>query len=70
LHGEEDHLVPIAQAEHMAAALKAAGVPVDIIRVKNAGHGLRADKPGDPAADPDPEAQHAAILTFFDRHLK
>jgi acetyl esterase/lipase len=38
--------------------------------VKYAGHGLRADKPGDPAADPDPEAQHAAILAFFDQILK
>jgi acetyl esterase/lipase len=70
LHGENDHLVPIAQAEHMLAALKAAAIPVELIRVKNAGHGLRPDKPGDPAADPDPEAQHAAILAFFDQHLK
>ena len=54
----------------MVAALKSAGIPVELIRVKNAGHGLRPDKPGDPAADPDPEAQHAAILAFFDRQLK
>ena len=70
LHGENDHLVPISQAERMVAALKSAGIPVELVRVKNAGHGLRPDKPGDPAADPDPEAQHAAILAFFDRQLK
>ena len=69
LHGEQDTLVPITQAEHMAAALKAAGIPVEFIRVKNAGHGLRAEKPG-ALADPDPEAQHAAILAFFDKNLK
>jgi len=70
LHGENDHLVPISQAERMVAALKAGGIPVELIRVKNAGHGLRPDKPGDPAADPDPEAQHTAILAFFDKNLK
>jgi acetyl esterase/lipase len=69
-HGENDRLVPITQAERMFAALKSAGIPVELIRVKNAGHGLRPDKPSDPAADPDPEAQHAAILAFFDQHLK
>jgi acetyl esterase/lipase len=70
LHGANDHLVPIAQAERMLAALKAAGIPAQFIPVKNAGHGLRPEKSGDPAADPDPEAQHAAILAFFDQHLK
>jgi acetyl esterase/lipase len=70
LHGEMDHLVPIAQAEEMFAALQAGGVPAELIRVKNGGHGLRPEKAGDPAADPDPEAQHAAIITFLDKILK
>ncbi|HEY3898317.1 MAG TPA: alpha/beta hydrolase [Chthoniobacter sp.] len=70
LHGEQDHLVPIQQAEEMAAALKKAGIPHELIRVKNGGHGLRPDKAGDPAADPSPEAQQELILHFFDQQLK
>jgi dipeptidyl aminopeptidase/acylaminoacyl peptidase len=70
VHGEMDKLVPIAQSERLAAALKTAGVPVELLRVKNAGHGLRADKPTDPPAKPDPKALQAAILAFFDKNLK
>jgi acetyl esterase/lipase len=69
-HGEQDTLVPIHQAEEMAAALKKAGVPYELIRVKNGGHGLRPNKAGDPAADPDPDAQQKLILHFFDQQLK
>ena len=70
LHGEQDHLVPIAQAEHMADALKKAGVPYEFIRIKNAGHGLRAEKPTDTPAEPDSIAQQDIILHFFDQQLK
>ncbi len=70
LHGEQDHLVPIHQAEEMAESLKKAGIPYELIRVKNAGHGLRADKPSDPPADPGPDAQKDLILHFFDQQLK
>ena len=70
LHGEKDHLVPIRQAEFMLEALKTNGIPVDFVRIKNGGHGLRADKPEDPPADPDPKAQQTIILEFFDRTLK
>jgi hypothetical protein len=41
-----------------------------LLRVKNAGHGLRADKPTDPPAEPDSKALQAALLAFFDKHLK
>jgi acetyl esterase/lipase len=40
IHGEKDPLVPFGQSELLYAALKAAGVPVELLRVKNAGHGL------------------------------
>ncbi|MBI3958046.1 MAG: prolyl oligopeptidase family serine peptidase [Chloroflexi bacterium] len=39
IHGEQDDIVPIAQSERFAAALAAAGVPVQLIRVPGAGHG-------------------------------
>ena len=70
LHGEQDHLVPITQAEHMADALKKAGIPYEFIRIKNAGHGLRPENPADPAADPDPKAQEEIIVKFLDQQLK
>jgi acetyl esterase/lipase len=70
IHGENDRLVPIAQSERLAAALKKSGTPVELVRVKNAGHGLRSEKPGDPPAEPDPKAQQAAIIAFFDKQLK
>ncbi|HWE07413.1 MAG TPA: alpha/beta hydrolase, partial [Rhizomicrobium sp.] len=69
LHGEKDTLVPIHQAEEMADALKKAGVPVELIRVKNGNHGLHTDKPGDPPPDPNPEAQQELIRKFFDQQF-
>lgn len=38
LHGERDSLVPLVQSELLAAALRKAGVPVEFIIVKHAGH--------------------------------
>ena len=38
LHGDHDSLVPLVQSELMEAALRKAGVPVELIVVKNAGH--------------------------------
>ena len=70
VHGENDKLVPIAQSERLAAALKKAGTSVELLRVKNAGHGLRADKPTDPPAEPDSKTLQATILAFFDKCLK
>ncbi len=70
VHGENDKLVPIAQSERLAAALKKSGATVELLRVKNAGHGLRADKPTDPPAEPDSKTLQATILAFFDKCLK
>ena len=70
IHGEIDHLVPIAQAERMITALKKAEVPVEVIRVKGGGHGLRPEKPEDPPSEPDPKALEQAIITFFNKQLK
>lgn len=40
LHGEDDPLVPITQAEHLAAALQAAGADVQTHWYPSGGHGL------------------------------
>ncbi len=70
VHGEVDSLVPISQAERMIAALEKAKVPVEVIRVKGGGHGLRAEKPSDPPAEPTPQALEQAIISFFNKQLK
>ena len=41
LHGEDDHDVPIQQAEEMYVALKKQGVPSVLVRYPGEGHGLR-----------------------------
>ena len=40
VHGDRDGTVPIAQAESLVAALKAAGVSVQYLRVEGGGHGF------------------------------
>lgn len=70
VHGEVDSLVPISQAHRMEAALKAKGAQVEFIEVKNAGHGLRAEKVDGPPADPDPVALQGKIIEFLDKALK
>jgi acetyl esterase/lipase len=61
LHGTHDALVPYAQSEELAAALKANGVPVWLQTLPGSGHGGPAfEKP----------TISALIQKFFDKHLK
>jgi acetyl esterase/lipase len=69
VHGDKDTTVPIVHSERFEAALKKAGVPVEFLRVKGGGHGMAAPK-GEPPAEPDSNAINAAVLAFFDKHLK
>ncbi|MCX7827485.1 MAG: prolyl oligopeptidase family serine peptidase, partial [Verrucomicrobiae bacterium] len=69
VHGDKDTTVPIVHSERFEAALKKAGVPVEFIRVKGGGHGMSAP-PGEPPAQPDARALEAAVVAFFDKHLK
>lgn len=43
LHGEKDSLVPIEQSQILLAALQAAGVPAELVLVKNANHSFKPD---------------------------
>ena len=61
MHGDQDQLVPVAQSESFAAALKKAGVDVTLHVIKGAGHG----GPGFNTEDVRHEVQE-----FFNRHLK
>lgn len=61
LHGTHDTLVPYAQSEELAVALKAKGVPVWLQTLPNAGHGGPAF--GKPTV-------LSLMVNFFDKHLQ
>ena len=69
VHGDMDTTVPIVFAERFEKALKRANVPVEMIRVRNAAHGLN-HQDGAPPMEPDPHEIRRRILEFFDKHLK
>jgi acetyl esterase/lipase len=58
VHGDEDKVVPLNQAEILAEALKKAGVPVTLHVAKGQGHGLGG-----------PEVERV-VREFFDKTLK
>jgi len=60
LHGDKDNVVPLAQSEELAAALKKAGVEVTLQIVKGSGHGG--------AAFQSPE-NRKRTEEFFAKHL-
>lgn len=64
IHGERDMVVPINQSERLYDALKRAGVEVEFVRVKNAGHGFTGT-----GIQPDIKAIEDTALRFFDKHL-
>ena len=71
VNGEKDKTVPLWHAELMTEALKKVNVPVELIIVKNAGHGYTFVAPrGGPPADPPPDEVDAAVLKFLDANLK
>ena len=71
VNGEKDTTVPIFHAQLMTDALKQAKVPVELIIVKNAGHGYTfVAPPGNPPAEPSPGEVDAAVLKFLDANLK
>jgi acetyl esterase/lipase len=61
VHGEQDPLVPCDQSELLFKALKKAGANVTFYKIAGAGH-------GGPAFNSD--MMRAAVLAFFDKHLK
>ena len=60
VHGDKDTLVPVAQSEILADALKAVGVEVHLEVMAGAGHGNGFDKP----------SLRGMMFEFFDKHLK
>ncbi len=67
LHGDKDTIVPLSQSQSLYDHLQAAGVPVELVVVKNAGHGF---KPTGGRIDPSRSDISEMIASFFDRWLK
>ncbi|HEX4414632.1 MAG TPA: alpha/beta hydrolase [Lacipirellulaceae bacterium] len=61
VHGTKDNYVAFEQAEWIVERLKAAGVEAELLKMEGAGHGFKGA---------DEEKAEAAMLVFFERHLK
>ena len=61
IHGTADNYVAFEQAQWMVDRLKASAVEAELLPFENAGHGLKGD---------DAQKADAAMIAFFDRHLK
>lgn len=62
LHGTADATVPVRQSELLAAALKQAGVPHELVIVPGAPHSFHLE--------PRQKDLRPIVIGFFDRHLK
>jgi len=67
LHGGKDNIVPLRASEEFYERLKAAGVPVRLVVVKNADHGFQ---PVDGPMSPTRAELTKMTADFFDQYLK
>ncbi len=67
LHGEKDTLVPVSQSLELYERLRAVGIPVTLVIVKNAGHGFA---PVGGVIRPTRTEITKLIANFFDQHLR
>jgi acetyl esterase/lipase len=67
LHGDQDELVPLEQSQVLYDKLEAAGVPVELVVVKNAGHGFR---PVNGDIQPSLPELVKLVADFFKKYLK
>ncbi len=68
VQGAQDTVVPLSQSREFVARLKAAGVPVIFIVVRNAGHGLAPTEQG--PMTPNPVAVLGSVADFFTATLR
>lgn len=64
IHGEEDTVLSIKQAEAFVDEAEKGGAPVDFIPVANAEHGFRGEN-----IEPTEEEIRQATVDFFEKHL-
>lgn len=67
LHGDKDETVPLAQSQALYDSLDSVGVPVELVVVRNAGHGFRPDG-GE--IDPSMPELIRIVANFLDLYLK
>jgi len=67
LHGDKDALVPLRVSQTLAGRLKAVGVPVTLVVVKNADHNFNPE--GGPMS-PTRAEMTKMIADFFDQYLR
>ncbi len=60
IHGDKDELVPLANSEHMRAALEKVGVVNEVVVIEGAGHGFRGE---------DQVRSRGETVGFFREHL-
>ncbi len=65
VHADDDGIVPLAQSQELADALKAADVPVTLVVVHGGGHSLEV-----PGGEPDPKQIEELVVNFFVQHLQ
>jgi len=68
VHGDSDNLVPLGQSTAFDAALTQAGVPHQLLIVKNAGH-MFSPMPGT-TIDPSLSEIDKTVYAFLDKYLK
>jgi len=68
VHGEQDDLVPFQQSVEMAKAYERAGLDVEFVPVKNAGHDF--EQVGTSPISPSIDEIHQRTVAFFKRYLK
>ncbi len=66
IHGAKDSVVPPSQSQSLYDRLQAEGIPVTLIIVKNAEHGLA---PSGGAPSPNLAELSQAVLSFFGKYL-
>ena len=62
VHGDRDPRVPLEETEQIVAALRARGVPTELIRFADEGHGI--------VRPANRQRLYPQIAAFLDRHLK
>jgi len=69
-HGDRDNVIPVAESEHFADALKAVGVPVELVIVKGGGHDSFTPVDKTKPIQPDGITLLNEMVTFLEAHLK
>jgi len=69
-HGDRDNVIPVAESEHFADALKAVGVPVELVIVQGGGHDSFTPVDKTKPIQPDRITLLKDMVTFLETHLK